>query len=155
MLSHRQSIITRCDPARVSPAYEDAGLFKPPVQTYGVQLVPIVTRNTRDDVVLRGFQGAAGPFEVVFAGRRAALAADLIARLEAMKPQKKLRQADLEELRLDTHVEGAWRRRFWTDDSGWQDGIYQLVASRWAVVQNGLPERMEGERPAHRAPEVH
>ena len=71
---------------RVTPAYEDAGLFKTPLVMVDVNLTPDVYRNHRHDVIVRSKGTGGRMFEVVFAGRRCVAAAALLTRLEAMTP---------------------------------------------------------------------
>jgi hypothetical protein len=140
MLGQHHAFVDRKDPTLLTPEYEDAGLFKSDVLSLNVHLTPVMFRNSRGDLIVRAVNRSGKTFEVTFAGRRVMMAAPLIASLEAMKGQaaKRLQRhaksnVDLSKIRVPITIEGAWRRRFWTDADGWQAGIYQLVAARWFV----------------------
>lgn len=155
MLGHHHSYRERKDPAHLTPEYEDCGLFKSDVLSVQVELTPIIYRNSRNDLIVRGFNRGTKSFEVVFAGRRAMMAAPLVASLEAMKAarakQLKLRDtafADLESCRAPVRIEGAWRRRFWTDANGWQNAVNQLVVARWFLEGPANKHRPFGSAPA-------
>jgi len=141
MNAQPDTFIQRRPADRVTPAYEDAGLFKTPLVMVDVHLTPDVYRNHRHDVIVRS-KGAGGlMFEVVFAGRRCVAAAALLTRLEAIK-QKALADAqarkapapDLQSIVFPVNVEGVWRRRFAKDPGGWETCFHQMVASRWTVI---------------------
>ncbi len=120
------------------PAYEDAGLFKNTVAPFSVELVPQTHRNTRQDLVVRGFLNHR-EISVIFAGRRAKQVMPLEARLSSMILQARhyangtKNALDLDHLRLPLWVEGAWRYSFLRDTSGWETRVYQLMVARWRL----------------------
>lgn len=120
------------------PAYEDAGLFKNTVAPFSVELVPQTHRNTRQDLVVRGFLND-HEISVMFAGRRAKQVVPLEARLSSMILQARRyangthKPLELDHLRLPLWVEGAWRSSFLRDASGWETRTYQLMVARWRL----------------------
>ena len=153
---HRSAYVERKPSAQLTPEYEDFGLFKSDVLPVEVNLTPIVYRNGRHDLVVRGFAQKAQKFEVTFAGRRSAMAGALISNLEALKLSfvKQLKKTDdgpidLEAVRIPILVEGAWRRRHWVDDTGWQQHVNQLVAARWSVKADDGRVMTFGVSPSH------
>ncbi|MEL7099567.1 MAG: hypothetical protein AAGM84_12125 [Pseudomonadota bacterium] len=135
----------------VTPASEDAGLFPRAPAGVEVDLVPQLARNKRGDVLVRGFVGARQPILVVFAGRRAPFARMVEARLSrtlAMARAARGAGIDLSTVRLRIWVEGAWRRRFIRDISGWQQGEHHLIAAQWTLPDPPGPPILFGERAA-------
>ena len=143
-LQGSNGFVERRPMAALTPEYEDFGLFKSDILPVAVNLAPIVHRTNRQDLVVRGHAEAGQAFEVVFAGRRAAMAGALLARLDALRtalmrrPQDSLSEEDrLDALRLPVLVEGVWRRRYWVDEFGWQQHMNQLIAARWSLHGEG------------------
>ncbi|MEP1519173.1 hypothetical protein [Ascidiaceihabitans sp.] len=123
------------------PAYEDAGLFKNTVSPIDVELVPQMQRNARQDLVVRGFLQDRS-IDVVFAGRRAKQVAPLETHLSAMVAHARRwaqgqglgKSVDVESLRLPLRIEGAFRPKFSRDVSGWETRAYQIMVSRWTMI---------------------
>lgn len=125
----------------VTPAYEDAGLFKTAICQQMLELMPQIRRNERDDLIVRAFIDRKIEIDVFFAGRRAAEVGPLENQLKALMTRAR-RQAsdicapppDVTKIRLPVRVEGAWRRSLERDDSGWETGTYHFVVSRWSLL---------------------
>ncbi|MEL6572356.1 MAG: hypothetical protein AAFQ64_11885 [Pseudomonadota bacterium] len=123
---------------------EDKGLFKREIVTIVAQLTPVVSHTGRHDLVILGFTGGGQQFEVVIAGRRAVMAAPLIANLAAVKEAfvkkaqgRPLTDQELYGVRVPVTCEGAWRTRIWVDRSGWQSRMHQFVVTRWRIGTDG------------------
>lgn len=151
----RTTFVERRDRALLTPEYEDAGLFKSDILRLDVELTPIIFRNSRQDVIVRCYHETERSFEVTFAGRRSQMATPLLASLEKMKSKMAApdddaadQHQDLTAMRVPIKVEGAWRRRFWTDHDGWLTRVHQFVAARWAVLDNAHKPVMYGIPPA-------
>ncbi|WP_187432012.1 hypothetical protein ROLI_009840 [Roseobacter fucihabitans] len=137
-MSHR-----RKPASEITPEYEDSGLFKSKVGQLAVELVPQMSRNSRNDLVVRGFANRTTEIEVAFAGRRVKEAGPLEARLNALM-NKRIREAkalgekapDIDHVRLPVLIEGAWRPRFRRDQTGWETRSYYLFAARWSILDN-------------------
>jgi len=54
-LQHRQAFIDRRPSTQLTPEYEDFGLFKSDILPVEVNLAPIIYRNGRQDLVIRGY----------------------------------------------------------------------------------------------------
>ena len=142
----------RKPPHLISPAYEDNGLFKAPVRKVTVALVPQMTRNYRQYVVVRGFVEPNIEVAVIFAGRRAKMLAPLEAQLrkrlfraKAITPQWD--QAALDSATLIVSIEGSWRPRFERDPAGWETRSYHLMAARWTIIDDTGLSHTAGEGP--------
>lgn len=139
----RPSPNRRLAPHAVTPAHEDRGLFRNPVGRFTVELVPLISRNAREDIVIRGFLVGRVAVEVVVAGRRTAHADPLLKWLRGrrVRAEKAARAADapfdVDSVRCAIAVEGAWRPRFVCDESGWQTRRFQLLAARWSLPDGG------------------
>lgn len=127
----------RKDPKDVTPQYEDAGLFKTQICTVRLDLVPVINFNRRGDIIIRCFVKANLRAEVLFAGRRVRETKPLVQELNDLKTraykaavQRQLPVPDLDGIRLQAEIEGAWRRRLFQDKDGWEKRAYQLVAAR-------------------------
>lgn len=141
MINAKGTFVDRRDRALLTPEYEDSGLFKSAILQMNVALTPLVFRNARKDLIVHCYNDAANGFEVTFAGRRSLMAAPLIANLEALQSEAVKQRADatdstddLSPVRIPITVEGAWRKRFWTDPDGWLSRVHQFVAARWFVA---------------------
>ncbi|MEP2640520.1 hypothetical protein [Roseobacter sp.] len=127
--------------SEITPDYEDAGLFKNKVGQLQVELVPQMTRNSRKDLVVRGFVNRTIEIEVAFAGRRVKEVGPLETRLRTLRSQA-AREAgapdgpglDVDLARLPVLIEGAWRPRFKRDQTGWETRSYYLFAARWSIL---------------------
>lgn len=158
-LQHSSNFVDRRPATALTPEYEDFGLFKTEILAVDVNLAPVFWRTSRNDLVIRGYTRTAQEFEVVFAGRRVAMAGALIARLDAVKAafMRRARTAasdtdTLETQSLPVLVEGAWRRRYWVDQSGWQRHMNQLVAARWSLQGQNDTQLTFGQSPCHAGP---
>lgn len=146
----------RRQPSQASvPAYEDAGLFTTEVTQVTVDLVPSMSRNGRDDLLVRGFIGPHTAITVCFAGRRGAQALAVERRLRMMwsravklADQAKQLMPDSDTVRLPVRIEGAWRPIFQRDASGWERRTHHLIAARWSLVGPDGASVAYGEPPA-------
>lgn len=143
--------------SEVTPDYEDSGIFKTPTTQLVVGLVPRLGRNTRLDLMIKGFVQGEAAIDVVFAGRRRAQAEPLVQMLNALWTRAN-RQADktgsppeVDDVRLPVRIEGCWRPRFARDDQGWQTRTFQLYASRWLVTDSAGTAHAFGEPPVRAA----
>ncbi|MBW4707802.1 hypothetical protein KX928_08390 [Roseobacter sp. YSTF-M11] len=148
--------------SEVTPEYEDAGLFKNKVGQIAVELVPQMTRNSRQDLVVRGFVNGNIEIEVVFAGRRTKEIGPLEAQLRSLRAHALSVAAkvgeptpDIDFVRLPIMVEGAWRPRFKRDQTGWETRSFNLFAARWSLrdengtsVSFGVPPAVTPSRVA-------
>ncbi|MEM6372489.1 MAG: hypothetical protein AAF727_06890 [Pseudomonadota bacterium] len=140
----------------ITPVYEDNGLFKSPVKRVTVGLVPQMSRNNRQDLMVRGFVDPGIEISVVFAGRRARKAEHLEAHLRQLLYHAKAHavtwdQAALDRTVLPVRVEGAWRPRFRRDTEGWETRYYHLIAARWALIDDTGMTHLFGEGPVRGA----
>jgi len=155
----------RRDRAEITPQIEDSGLFKRELRDVPVELIPILSRNNRGDLLIKGIVKPDAEIEVLFAGRRLKDVGGLLERIKAMRTQG-LRTAKsgheamlrIRRLRLPVRVRGNWRMRFETDESGWDLKSYQLLAAQWAFtdlkgfnVICGCPPELPDDRLADRA----
>ncbi|WP_299673746.1 hypothetical protein [uncultured Roseobacter sp.] len=147
----------RREPASaLSPEQEDRGLFR----TYGgpieVELVPRLSRDAAGDVVIHAFFKGVREISVMFPGRRAREIGplhqhlrwlDSRARRAAVAARRPSPSPDL--VRLSVQVKGAWRQQSRRDDDDIENGIYQLVAARWAFTDQTGTLVQFGEAPAY------
>ena len=142
----------------VSPEGEDDGIYRSGIVRLTVRLVPVFGRNTRGDLMIKGYVGPESAIDVVFPGRRRRDASDLEQRLKAewqriaQAARSRGRTPDIETARLPVMVEGAWRPRFRRDDQGWQTRDHQFYAARWAFVDQAGQSVTFGEAVRHGAP---
>lgn len=149
MLKHRMT-----EPM-VSPDFEDAGLFSGSICQISVELVPQMRRTDRNDLLVRGFVSGQHEVEVLFAGRRARDVGPLEARLKglwtrARQTAEAARQEspDVDRVRCPVRIEGAWRRKTFRDESGWETHSYNFVAARWSLLNKDGQSISFGEPPA-------
>ncbi|OUS36294.1 hypothetical protein A9Q94_09995 [Rhodobacterales bacterium 56_14_T64] len=130
----------RAPASEISPAREDAGLFKKGVTHLDLELVPHKTRTSRGDLVVKGFFQQNTQVDVIFAGRRAMETAPLELCLErlfsnvvrvAMRNQT---QTNIDSIRLPVNAEGTWRPHFLRDLSGWETRNYQFLVAQWSFT---------------------
>ena len=140
--------------SEVTPEYEDSGLFKSDLIQINVELVPMFGRNSRQDIVIKGFVAGGGAIDVVFAGRRKAEVKPLMARLQAMMNQTRRQMKpeanellNADKIRHAVRIHGSWRPRFRCDDQGWQTREHQLYAARWLVADKNGQSTIFGEMP--------
>ena len=130
--------------AEISPRYEDAGLFRNGLSALDLWLIPVVLRTRRGDLLVSGFAVGELEISILFAGRRVAEAAPLVAHLEQVRARQ-LRSAmqanrpppALEDIRCPVWVEGAWRPRVVTREDGWAERSFHLIAARWRIGAAG------------------
>ena len=144
----------RRTPSEITPEWEDMGLFKKGTGEFAVELVPDVTRNNRQDVVVRAFFNDGVEVTVVFPGRRAREAVAVERRLRALLIRANRRAASAKQpepsissIRLPVRIEGSWRPRFQRDNSGWDKKSFQLLAARWAFVDDDGMTNLGGKPP--------
>ena len=156
MLSYSKNEMyqSRRNASEVTPAYEDAGLFKTAICQQMLELIPLMRRNSRDDLIVRGFVDRKTEIDIFFAGRRTAEVGPLEAQLKALMSiaRKKAaaagaRPPEVEKIRLPVRVEGAWRRSRQIDDSGWETGSYHFVVARWSLLDKDGSTVSFGEPP--------
>ena len=142
----------------VTPQGEDEGIFRAGVVRLTVRVVPVFGRNTRGDLMIKGYVGPDSAIDVVFPGRRRRDACPLEQRLKAewqriaQAARARGREPDIETMRLPVMVEGSWRPRFRRDDQGWQTRDHQLYAARWAFVDESGQSVTYGEGVRHGVP---
>lgn len=152
--SKKDLYLPRRAASEVTPALEDAGLFKTAISQQMLELMPQIRRNDRYDMIVRAFVDRRIEIDVFFAGRRAAEVGPLEKQLKAMMTHAR-KQAedcgapppDVTKIRLPMRVEGAWRRSLQRDDSGWETGTYHFVAARWSLLDQDGNTVSFGEAP--------
>jgi len=107
---------------------------------------------------VRGYNDSKQAFEVTFAGRRSAMAVPVVRILQGLRasvgksvPAGAKPPANAQ---LPMLVEGAWRRRFWTNPNGLQQKINQLVAARWSIRTPQGTVQTFGVPPGHMTGDV-
>ena len=137
----------------VTPEYEDSGIFRNPPTHLLVELVPKFGKNSRLDLMVKGFVQSETPIDVVFPGRRKLHVEPLVQKLHALwtranrQPGRSGRPPEIDEVRLPVRIEGSWRPRFERDDQGWQTRTHQLFAARWMIAEGDGEVRTYGEPP--------
>lgn len=122
---------------------EDQGLFKRSLVQVPVDLSAVMYRNNRNDMIFTGYSATGLSFEVVFAGRRAVMAAPLVTHIASVcdaaskAAKKKGTVFQIDDVRIALVLDGAWRTRVWQDRSGWQSKKHQLVVSQWRLGTGG------------------
>ena len=127
----------------VTPAYEDAGLFKTDLCRVQFDLMPATHRNSRKDVIVTGYAAGRHKVGVIFAGRRLPEAASLLQTLSGMSG----RTTPGSLRRLTVEVEGAWRRVVQEDRSGFARRRYDFVAACWKLPTPSGWSELYGQRP--------
>jgi hypothetical protein len=138
----------------VTPAYEDAGLFRTALRETVLELIPQVRRNDRNDFIVRGFIDRTSEVDIWIAGRRAREVGPLERQLKALVNAARGKasgavgaQPAVHQQCLPVRALGAWRRSATRDDSGWETGSYHFVVARWSFVDaEGKPQAF-GEMP--------
>lgn len=138
----------RQTPMTVSPQIEDAGLFQNTVCHIDVDLIPVMRKNNRDDLIVTGLVKGDLEIAVTFAGRRSDETAPIIARLTALLDAQE-HVADVRKSRLPMRIEGAWRPQFTADGNGFETRTFQLIAARWSVLDGKGSSVEYGQPPAH------
>ncbi|MFD1157921.1 hypothetical protein [Roseovarius aestuarii] len=128
----------------VLPGYEDQDIFKGQIVQIAVELVPLIGRNSHDDIIIKGFVLGDNAIDVVIAGRRKKQAQTLLSQIQSLWSRACTAARNLgespvvEDVRYPVYVEGSWRTRFNRDDHGWETRNHQLYAARWTITdQNG------------------
>lgn len=125
--------------SEITPEYEDGGIFKNDLVQLKVELVPLTARNSRNDLIVKGFVDETSAIDVVFPGRRTIQAKPILALLQAkLTHSRKLADRanaalDVDKIRYPVMIEGAWRPRFKRDDNGWETRQHQLFVARWIL----------------------
>lgn len=125
--------------SEITPAYEDRGIFKNETVQLIVNLVPLTAKNSRDDLIVKGFIEGNSAIDVVFPGRRKIQAKPIVALLQAKltharrMAEKAGTTVDVDTLRYPARIEGSWRPKFTRDDHGWETRQHQLFAARWVL----------------------
>lgn len=135
----------------ITPQYEDAGLFQNTVCQVELELVPVMRKNNRGDLIVMGLVKGDIEIAVTFAGRRVKDAGSIITSLNALL-KKKDRPADVRKSRIPLKTEGAWRPQFVSDESGFEKRTFHLIVAKWAVMTTNGPPREYGQPPAHIQP---
>jgi hypothetical protein len=135
----------------VTPQYEDAGLFQNTVCRVELELVPIMHKNNRGDLIVMGLVKGDLEIAATFAGRRVTDAASIIESLNELL-KKKDHLADVRKSRLPLRIDGAWRPQFVSDGSGFEKRTFHLIVAKWAVMTANGPPREYGHPPAHMQP---
>lgn len=137
----------------ITPEYEDSGIFKAPPIHLLVELVPKFGKNSRQDVMVKGFVQSDVAIDVVFPGRRRVHLEPLVQKLHTLWTQanrrvgRSDRPPEIDEVRLPVRIEGSWRPRFQRDDQGWQTRTHQLFAARWMMPGDDGQVTTYGEPP--------
>jgi hypothetical protein len=143
---------TRRTSTKVSPQYEDTGLFQNPVCRVDVDLSPAMRKNNRGDLIITGLVKGDLEIAVTFAGRRVREVAPVITMLEALLDGQK-HVADVKKSRVPLEIEGAWRPQFVADDSGFETRTFHLIAAKWTVMDGKGSPVEYGQPPAHAQPQ--
>lgn len=138
----------RLETPKVSPQYEDAGLFQNAVCNVDVTLFPVIHQNNRGDMIIKGTLGSGQEIAVTFAGRRAQEAASIVARLNKLRDQQSI-YSDVRKSQLPMQIEGTWRPQFVEDDSGFATRTYHLMAAKWTTTTASGEPTAFGQSPAH------
>lgn len=136
---------------KVSPQYEDAGLFQNATCNLEVSLIPIVRQNHRGDLIITGLVKNDLEIAVTFAGRRALEAAPIVASLQAMRDAQK-HVTDVMKSRLPLQIEGTWRPQFVAHDSGFETRTFHFLAAKWSVIDQKGKAVAYGQPPIHLQP---
>lgn len=130
------------------PIYEDAGLFQGSTCVVDVKLIPVMQRNNRGDLVIKGLLPNDKEIAVTFAGRRVREAATVVARLNALRDQQTT-YSNVRNSQLPMQIEGTWRPQFVMDENGFETRTFHLIAAKWSVVSaSGMPAAF-GQPPMH------
>ena len=128
----------------VTPGHEDQGIFKGQIVKIAVELIPLIGRNSHDDIIIKGFVHGDNAIDVVISGRRKKQAQTLLGLIQSLWSEACTASRNLgvsavvEDVRYPVCVEGSWSVKFNRDEHGWETRNYQLYAARWAISnQNG------------------
>lgn len=140
-------------------------MFKRELRDVPVELIPVLNRNNRGDLLIKGIVKPDAEIEVLFAGRRLKDVGGLLQRIKVLRTEGLRTARDgheamlrIRRLRLPVRVRGNWRIRFETDETGWDFKCYQLLAAQWAFtdlkgfnVICGTPPELPDDRLQDRA----
>jgi hypothetical protein len=146
-------MLTRRTSKEVSPQYDDAGLFQNTVCNVDVDLIPVIRKNNRGDLIITGLVKGDLEIAVTFAGRRVREVAPVITMLEALRDGQK-HVADVKKSRVRLKIEGAWRPQFVANDSGFETRTFHLIAAKWTVIDGKGSPVEYGLPPAHAQPQT-
>lgn len=144
------------DPALITPAYEDQGLFKRPSAELVVTLFPKFGTNSRKDTIIKGLMQNDVEVDVIFAGRRKQEAAELVTLLRRLWDAANFQVPKghpapvREDVRVPTRIQGSWRMRV---EEGEEEAEalytkeYQLLVARWAFNSDNGAFRSFGTPP--------
>ncbi|WP_412552241.1 hypothetical protein [Shimia sp. MIT1388] len=143
------------NPALITPAYEDGGLFKKPPTELVVNLIPKFSKNSRNDVIIKGLVQNDVEIDVIFAGRRKREAAEIVALLKRKwenanyRIPKGYKAPTRKDVYVPTRVQGSWRTRVVEDEqeSNLYAKEYQLLVARWAFNSDTGEFKSFGEPP--------
>jgi len=143
------------NPAMITPAYEDGGLFKKPPTELVVNLIPKFAKNSRQDVIIKGLVQNDVEIDVIFAGRRKQEASEIVTLLKRkwedanFRIPKGYKAPTRKDVFVPTRVQGSWRTRVVEDEQepSLYAKEYQLLVARWAFNSDTGEFRSFGEPP--------
>lgn len=144
------------NPAKITPAYEDSGLFAKPPTELVVKLIPKFGKNSRQDVIIKGLVENGVEIDVIFAGRRKREAAELVTLLKRKwesanyRLPKGFKAPERKDVYVPTRVQGSWRTRVVEDEqqeANLYEKEYQLLVARWAFNSDTGEFKSFGEPP--------
>ncbi len=157
--------IERRTRGKITPEYEDGGLFKSGIVHVQLALVPVFGATSRGDCCVRGFTAEGVEVMAVFAGRRRPQFQPIYSQLRSMYRQAQQVDAqrgqemrDINSIQLPVQGEGAWRAVTERDEKGDARRIMHFLLARWGFqAQDGrtltfgtAPQMPERDRPAAR-----
>ncbi|TNJ43377.1 hypothetical protein [Phaeobacter sp. B1627] len=123
---------------KITPEYEDSGLFKGGIVQVQLALVPVFGATSRGDCTARAFNAEGTDVTVIFAGRRRPHFQPLYSQLRYMYAQAQQADAlrgakmrDVNSIQLPVQCEGAWRARIERDERGQETRSMQFMVARW------------------------
>ncbi|NIZ12800.1 hypothetical protein [Phaeobacter sp. HF9A] len=126
---------------KVSPEYEDSGLFKGGLIQVQLAMVPVFGTTSRGDCTVQALNAEGGKVTAVFAGRRRphfqALYSQLrymFAQAQAADSRRGVEMRPITDIQLPVQCEGAWRAVTSCDETGQERRHLQLLLARWAFV---------------------
>ena len=123
---------------QITPDYEDAGLFKSELCENRFDLLPVVRRNGRADLIVTALMAGQHLVPVIFAGRRKRHASTVVTRLDGLRTAfPTAGSADVFARKgavLPVEVQGAWRRLVTEDADGLLQRSYQFIAACWTLT---------------------
>lgn len=113
-----------------------AVFFVGQVVEVAVELKPLGGRNSRDDIIIKGFITGGWAIDLVFARRRKKPAQVLQMQIETTWSREYAAARMLEkwpvaqDVRYPVQLEGSWRPIFDWNEQGWETRKHQLYAAR-------------------------